>query len=172
MTGRGREVAAPISVLRGPVRCNLAHSSVWKVMTKQGNRMRPLRVLIVIGALCVLAGVGGIAFFLGDRYALTNLTVKETTPDQIAAAMQNDQFYSDYNEATLVVDGVVTSVHGDGGGGLVEFQTHGGFAMQCQFDQYPTTIHAGELISVMTEGAAAERLTAAVVLRGCLLMGG
>jgi hypothetical protein len=141
-------------------------------MAKQGNRMSRVRVLIVILLLCVLAGGGEIAFFLGDRYALANLTVHETTPDQLAAAMQNDQFYSDYNEATLVVRGSVASLTGDGGGAVVQFQTQGGFTTQCQFDQYPATLHAGDMISVMTEGATAERLTTAVLLRGCILLGG
>lgn len=134
--------------------------------------MNRVRVLIVIGALCALAGVGGIAFFLGDRYALANLTVRETTPDQLAAAMQIDQFYSDYNEDTLVVRGLVASLAADGGGAVLQFQTRGAFTTRCQFDQYPAAVHPGDTISVMTQGASAERLTSAVLLKGCSLLGG
>ncbi|HEV2006959.1 MAG TPA: hypothetical protein VGQ85_10125 [Candidatus Limnocylindrales bacterium] len=131
-----------------------------------------MRVLIVIGALCVLAGVGGIGFFSGERYALANLTVHETTPDQLAAAMQNDRFYSDYNEKTLVVHGLVASLTADGSGAVLEFQTPSAFTTRCQFDQYPATVHPGDTISVVTEGATAERLASAVLLRGCSLLGG
>lgn len=134
--------------------------------------MSRVRVLIVIGALCVLAGVGGIAFLLGDRYALANLTVLETTPDQLAAAMQNDHFYSDYNEDTLVVHGLVASMAGDGSGAVLQFQAQSAFTTRCQFDQYPATVHPGDTLSVVTEGATAERLTSAVLLRGCSLLGG
>jgi hypothetical protein len=134
--------------------------------------MSRVRVLVVIGALCVLAGVGGIGFFSGDRYALANLTVQETTPDQLAAAMQNDQFYSAYNEDTLVVRGLVASLTGDGSGAVLQFQTQSAFTTRCQFEHYPTTVHPGDTISVLTEGATAERLASAVLLRGCSLLGG
>jgi hypothetical protein len=134
--------------------------------------MSSVRVLIVIGLLCVLAGVGGIAFYVGDRYALINVTIRQATPDQLAAAMANDEFYSDYIENTLVVRGVVASLTGDGGGAVVQFQTQGAFTTRCQFDQYPSTVHPGDMISILTEGAIAERLTSAVLLRGCSLAGG
>jgi len=109
---------------------------------------------------------------LGDRYALTNLTVLETTPDHLAAAMQNDHFYSDYNEDTLVVRGLVGSLTGDRTGAVLQFQTASAFTTRCQFDQYPATVHPGDTISVLTEGATAERLASAVLLRGCRLLGG
>jgi hypothetical protein len=131
-----------------------------------------MRVLIVIGALCVLAAVAGIAFFSGNRYALANLTIQDATPDQLAAAMQNDQFYSDYNEDTLVVRGLVASLAGDGSGAVLQFQTQSAFTTRCQFDQYPATVHPGDTISVIAEGATAQRLTSAVLLRGCSLLGG
>jgi hypothetical protein len=134
--------------------------------------MSRVRVLIVIGLLCVLSGVGGIAFFLGDRYALINVTIRQATPDQLATAMQNDEFYSDYIQNTLLVRGSVASMSGDRSGGVLEFQTQGGFKTRCQLDQYPATIHVGDTISVVTQGATAERLTSAVLLRGCILLGG
>lgn len=134
--------------------------------------MSRVRVLIVIGLLCVLAGVGGIAFFLGDRLALLNVTIQQATPDELATAMANDEFYADYFENTLLVRGSVASVASDGYGGVIEFQSQGAFKTRCQFDQYPATIHAGDTISVVTQGATAVRLTSVVLLRGCILLGG
>jgi len=131
-----------------------------------------LRVVILIGVLGLLAGVGGAAFFLGERAAVNNLTVVEATPDQLAAAMQNDHFYADYNFHTLLVHGLVASLTAGGGGAELQFQTPGAFTTRCQFDQYPTTVHPGDTVFVVTEGAIAERLTSAVRLKGCRLLGG
>jgi hypothetical protein len=104
--------------------------------------------------------------------ALDNLTVVEATPDQLAAAMQSDHFYADYNEHTLLVNGLVASLTSGGGGGELQFQTQGTFTTSCAFDQYPATVHAGDTIVVVTEGATAERLTSGVRLKGCQLLGG
>ncbi len=147
-------------------RCTVVPPSVWKNMTLNRGR-----VLIAIGLLIVLAGVGGVAAFLGDHYALSNLSVRQVTPDELAAAMQNDRFYSDYNEATLVVRGVVASLAGDGGGAVLQFQTQGAYQTHCQFDQYPSAIHPGDTITVVTEGATADRLSTGVLLKGCRLPG-
>jgi len=129
------------------------------------------RVLIATGVLIVLAGAVGIAAFLGDHYALSNLTVEQATPDELAAAMQNDHFYSDYNEATLVVRGVVASIAGDGPGAVLQFQTQGVYQTRCQLDHYPSTVHPGDTITVVAEGATAERLPTGVLLKGCSLPG-
>lgn len=134
--------------------------------------MSRLRVLIVIVALGALAGAGGIGFLVGNRYALDNLTVVDATPDQLAAAMQNDEFYSSYNEHTVLVQGVVASLTADGGGAMLQFQTQGPFTTRCHFDQSPATIHDGDTISIVAEGATAQRLTSAVLLAGCRLVGG
>ena len=134
--------------------------------------MNRVRVLIAVGALCALAGVGGIAFLLGGSNALASLTVREATPDQLAAAMQMDQFYSDYNEDALVVRGLVASLAGDGSGAVLQFRTQSAFTTRCQLDRYPATVHPGDTISVMAQGATAERLASAVLLEGCSLLGG
>jgi hypothetical protein len=130
-----------------------------------------LRVVILIGVLGLLAGVGGAAFFLGERAALDNLTVVDATPDQLAAAMQNDHFYADYNEHTLLVRGLVASLTSGGGGAELQFQMQGGFTTRCQFDQYPATVHPGDSVVVVTEGATAERMASAVRLKECRLLG-
>jgi hypothetical protein len=131
-----------------------------------------MRVLVLLAALGVVAGVGSGAFFLGERMALNSLSIVEATPDQLAAAMRNDHFYADYNEHTLLVHGLVASVASGGGGGELQFQTKGAFTTSCAFDQYPGTVHAGDTIVVVAEGATAERLTSGVRLKECQLLGG
>ncbi len=82
--------------------------------------------------------------------------------------MQEDHFYSDYNERTLVIHGVVASL----AGGVLQFQAQNAFTTRCVFDHDPGTLQPGEPISVVAEGAAAERLPSAVLLRGCHLLAG
>jgi hypothetical protein len=130
------------------------------------------RLALVIAVVCLVAGVGALGFLVGGRHALDNLTVIAATPDELAAAMQNDRFYADYNERTLVVQGVVASLTGDATGAVLQFQTQGAFTTRCRFDQYPATVHQGDTIRVVAEGATAERLPSAVLLTGCSVLGG
>ena len=48
--------------------------------------------------------------FWGWRMSLNRLTFKTVTATQTANAMKDDSFYSNYNENTLVIHGVVSSV--------------------------------------------------------------
>ncbi len=109
---------------------------------------------------------------MGNRYALDNLTVVDATPDQLAAAMQNDQFYSTYNEHTVLVQGVVASLTADGSGAALQFQTQGAFTTRCHVDTYPATVHPGDTISALRQGPRPSGSTSAVLLMGCRLLGG
>lgn len=106
--------------------------------------------------------------------ALSSPSIPRKRPEERRATVErvNDQFYSDYNEDMLVVRGLVASLTGDGGGVELQFQTQTALTTRLQFDKYPATVHPGDTISVITDGAIAERLTFAVLLRGCHLLGG
>ena len=42
--------------------------------------------------------------------ALDGLSIKRVTATEIANAMQEDRFYADYRQNTLLVDGIVSSL--------------------------------------------------------------
>ena len=133
--------------------------------------MSRMTVLFSIGVIVALLGGVGIAFLLGERHALESLTVIEATPDELAAAMQNDEFYSDDNERTLVIRGLVASAGPAGNGTALQFQTHGTFTARCEFDEN-MTFQVSETVRVIAEGARAQRLPSGVQLTGCRVLSG
>lgn len=133
--------------------------------------MRRRGLVVVVGALALLVGVGGAASLLGYRHALGGLGVVDATPDQLAEAMRADRFYSDYNQDAVVVSGVVASLDGAGSTTL-QFRTSGPFTTRCRLDRSPQGVRPGDRVTVVAQGATAERLPSAVLLTGCLVVGG
>ena len=131
--------------------------------------VRKRRLLWSTALLFVGACVGGISFFLGDEHALEALRVSHVTPSQIAKAMKEDRFFADYRERTLLVTGTIESVTGDSGGVIVRFRTVSRFAALCDLRDRGSAVRRGVRLTVIAEGATAERQSAAVMLRNCRL---
>ncbi|MHB8649689.1 MAG: hypothetical protein ACYDBR_05850 [Gaiellaceae bacterium] len=128
---------------------------------------RKLLRYAALASAFVLVGAG--SFLLGDEHAADRLGIDRVGPDQIAAAMAGDHFYSDYRERTLVVVGTVASVaRNRGGGASVTFETRSSFGVLCTFATYPSGLHGGDRVTVLSEGGRAERRGQAVVLQGCI----
>ncbi len=119
--------------------------------------------------LVVLVVASGGCFFLGARHAVQTLAIRRVTPDQVSNAMRDDHFYSDYNEATLVIRGTVRSLDNHGGDVVLEFSASSAYRALCDLGHVPSTPRVGETVTVVAEGAAAERQTAAVILTGCTI---
>jgi len=127
------------------------------------------RLLILLAVLSAVVGVAAVAFFAGDTYALGILRVRQVTPDQLAQAMQSDEFYSDFRHNTLLVRGPVAAVYREAGGVILEFQTQHGAKTLCQLGQNPAAIHVGSTVTAATEGAGAQRLSSGVLLTDCVV---
>jgi hypothetical protein len=132
--------------------------------------MSRLRLLELAGVLVLLAVVGGAAFFLGDSRALSELSVLRASPGQAANAMQNDEFYSDYRESTLVVTGTIASEQTNSSGTLIQLTTSPPFRTYCQLSQSTSQLHDGETVTVITEGYNAVRLPSGVSLSDCTIV--
>jgi hypothetical protein len=130
------------------------------------NKRRPLILATVLGAL---VGVAAMSFFFGDAYVVGTLRVRQVTPDQVAQAMKADEFYSEFREDTLLVRGQVASVYGNASGITLEFQTDGSMKTLCGLEQYPTATLQGRTVTVVTEGAAAQRVSSGVFLGHCVI---
>lgn len=117
----------------------------------------------------LLAVVSGVFFFLGYQHAQRAISIKRVTPDQIAMAMADDHFFSDYGESTLVVHGTVASLRKDGGSLVIWLKVDSSYAAGCDLGRSAFLAHAGDAITVLAEGALAERETAAVMLRNCAI---
>ena len=117
----------------------------------------------------MFVAVGGVSFFLGDKHALEALRIQEVTPTQIANAMQEDRFFAEYRERTLLVTGAVTSLSADKHGERVRFRTRSRFGALCDLRGRIRGVRPSARITVIAEGATAERQSAAVMLRNCRL---
>ncbi len=131
---------------------------------------RRIAILIAIG-LAALVGLMAVAVYVGDSYALQSLTVQQATPNELAAAMRGDHFYSDYRENTLLIRGAVASVSQSAGATTVEFVTHDAYTLECEMSTLQKSVHRGDVITVITEAYRASRLPSGVSLAGCVIVG-
>ena len=109
------------------------------------------------------------SFFFGDVYALGNLGIRQVTPDQLAQAMKADEFFSDFREDTLLVRGQVASVYRVAGGTVLKFDTHHGMTTLCGLGHFPTGTLSGKIVTVVTEGAEARRISSGALLSNCVI---
>jgi hypothetical protein len=128
------------------------------------NQPKLIKSAIVILLLIIVAGG---CYYWGWRSALNGLTIKTATPTQIAQAMKNDNFYSTYNENTLRVHGVVSSISQKGRDVVVGLSANSSFQALCNLGAVTTNLQKGNTVTVLAEAATAERQTQAVMLINC-----
>jgi hypothetical protein len=129
------------------------------------NKLRLARALI-IAMVIILAGVG--CFFWGWRMALSRLTLKTVSATQTANAMKNDNFYSNYNENTLVIHGVVSAITNQNNDLVIGLNTSSTYKTFCDLGQTSSYLQKGDVVTVLAEGAAAERQANAILLKNCI----
>jgi len=121
--------------------------------------------LLAVGAVCV------VAYVFGGQQTLSGLTIERVSPDQAATAMQSDSFYSVYNRATLVMKGTVVAVHANGSGETLQLATSGPFQALVQLAQPDPSVRLADTVTIVSEGAKAQRQSTAVLLANCVLIG-
>lgn len=129
------------------------------------SRSRGFRYAVLVIGVVLLGG----GFFWGDKHARETTVITRTTPDQIANAMQQDAFYSNYRGSTLLIDGTTASVTDRAGVTIVELVTTSSFTVLCNLGHARATTHPGDAVTVVAEGAAAQRQSAGVLLRRCAI---
>ncbi len=117
--------------------------------------------------MLLLAGAG--LFFAGDKYAVDHLLVVRVTPAQLAQAMAGDYFYSNYRDRTLLLSGTVSAIDQPHGVPELIFKSAAGYQVRCTFDKSTSVPIVGSNITVVAEGARAERLSTGVLLRDCVI---
>ena len=95
-------------------------------------------------------------------------TLIEMTPDQIAQAMQNDQFFADYNGMTLSIRGSVAGVSQKTSDWLIELKTSSATKVLCDVGKQAPAVHAGDAITVQAFTKDAQRGDSSVILGSCL----
>ncbi len=121
-------------------------------------------------AVAILIAASVTSFFLGDTHALKSMRITSATPDQAANAMAHDNFYSSYRESTLRTQGTVASVTNSGDGTVIELTTTSSYKTFCNLGTQAFSGKVGDTITILTEGAEAERQPNAVMLTGCTIL--
>ena len=122
----------------------------------------------LLGLIVAVVLVG--SFFLGSKYALDHLAIRQVTPTQIASAMKDDHFWRSYRENTLLVSGVVSSVVHGGKSTVISLDTDSSYGVECSFTDISRLPTVGQTIRVLAVAEAAERLKAGVGLNNCILL--
>ena len=117
----------------------------------------------------VAVALGGGFFFWGDKHALETLVITRAAPDQLANTMQQDAVYSNYRASTLLIDATIASVTDRAGATIVKLVTTSSFTVLCNLGQARATTRAGDAVTLVAEGAAAQRQPAGVLLEGCAI---
>lgn len=97
--------------------------------------------------------------------------ILQVTADQIARAMQEDHFYSDYETYTLRVQGTVSGLTQQGSGLTIELNTTVGTGVYCEMRGSAPDLRPCEAITVTAPGNEAQRSPGAVLLKHCALTG-
>ena len=91
----------------------------------------------------------------------------QVSADQIAAAMQADEFFSDFRSELLLVTGKVSAVNQTGNTTQIELETSLPTKVRCDLSAPASAIKPGDQITVKALAADAERAPAAVLLKKC-----
>ena len=140
-----------------------------KQTIKKATNSKAALALAGLVMILIFVVAGALVFFLGNKYGVGHMSFKSASASQAASAMQKDEFYSDYRENTLFVQGTVGAINLSKSGFLVTFNTSTAFNAVCEFNDNSLPFHVGENIQVITEAATAQRLTNGVLLKNCIL---
>jgi hypothetical protein len=129
------------------------------------------KALVALAAVAVvfMVVVIAVAYWLGYVHAVEKMSFRQISPAQAANAMQQDDFYSNYNGNTLIIPGTVAAVSHSNNAYIVEFKTNTSFKARCEFDGAKPAVAPVSKITVLTEGGAAERQSSGVLLKDCIL---
>ena len=138
---------------------------------KKQNSLRAAHTgLLLAGLFLVASSLAACSLF---RQAAAEATptpqTAHVTADQIAIAMQEDHFFSDYRSETLYVEGTISSVSQQGTTTTVVLSTSVATAVWCDLGTQTTTLHAGDAITISAPSAEAQRANNAVLLKNCTI---
>jgi hypothetical protein len=135
--------------------------------TLRGGKRQPFEVIFLI-FLLISSSMLSACGLLRQQVATPTPQVAHVTADEIALAMQEDHFYSDYNPDALMVQGVVTDVRQANNDYILELATQINTKVLCDFGTQAPNAKKGDSIEVYSPDAhAAQRQNNAVLLVDC-----
>ncbi len=128
---------------------------------------RVLARLARFAPILLVAAVAGCSVLRQSSPTPTPLPPVTVTAEQVARAMQQDEFYSDYRGATLLVQGTVSTVEQRNGETLIWLGTTIPTKVVCDVGKASTSAKAGDTLTAKAQAADAQRSTDAVLLKPC-----
>jgi hypothetical protein len=121
----------------------------------------------ILAALVLLLALSACSL-LREQVTSPRPAVIRASADQIARAMQEDHFFSDYGHNTLIVQGTALAIRLQGARHILELKTNLDTVVLCDFGSQAPVIKAGELVTVESPDAGqAQRQPNAVLLANC-----
>ena len=130
------------------------------------SRQNKLVIEFLLMVVCVI-GLAGCSALREQIPTATPKSGVQVTAEQVAQAMQEDHFYSDYDLDTLLVQGTISSVNQQGSKLLVELNTNSPMGVVCELDNASNNLHVGQDIIVSAQAKDAQRTTTYVLLKNC-----
>ena len=127
---------------------------------RQRCRRRAILLLLAVA-------LSGCAFFREASPTEAPTPTVSVSAEQVAQAMADDSFFSDYRNEALLVRGTVSSVETASGATLVTLSTGLATAVVCDLGERATTIRAGDSITVLVNSSDVKRLPDEVLLSPC-----
>ena len=95
----------------------------------------------------------------------------QVTADQVAQSMQDDQFFTDFGDTTLLIQGTVAAVEQQGSHTRLKLATSLPINVVCDISPESPGVHVGELITVKSANPPrdASRDASSVLLNNCSL---
>ena len=144
---------------------DLPASATKEHLTNGANITMSRNVKIILAGVVVLLLIANIgSYWFGNLHARQVAGIQRVTPAEMADAMQQDNFYSNYGGAALLFSGTITSINEKNGMSLAVINTGRPYSVTCQFT---TPVSSGETISIAAPGGSAERLPQGVLLHNC-----
>lgn len=129
----------------------------------------PARRSALLLSLALLAGLCGCSALRVTTPTPTAPLVSASAAD-LARAMQEDHFYSDYGRSLLRVSGTVAEVRQEGGSAILVLETGLATRTECDFGGQALALQPGQQVTVLSADASrAKRLPGALRLEACRL---
>ena len=140
------------------------------VTTSGAAGLTRIRLAATLAGVAILLVAAGAGYAIGLENGRAGMTVRQVTATQVANAMRDDQFYSDFGGNTLVMHGIVQSVGVRGTDEIVEIRNQSSYRTQCDIGPQRPAITPGDKVVVVVEAESAERQANAVLLMRCTLI--
>jgi hypothetical protein len=141
--------------------------------TQPAQRHHPARLAanhsLSLGAALVLIGLSACGLLREPLATPRPTSVVQVSADQVAQAMDNDQFYATYGQTTLLIEGTVAAIAPQPEHFILTLATSGSTSVMCDLGNKAAAIKVGDRVTVRSADPEKDvaRQDAGVLIRNC-----